>query len=97
MNNPVREELQTVLGSRTMLKVLGAIAKDPQSWQTAYSVCKETGLNNMRVRENLESLVELGWAEKHGEVLRKYRMNAANPRAKKFQEYLMNTGYFEFA
>ena len=95
MSNPPRDELQSVLGSRTMLKVLGAISKKPQDWQTAYSVCKETGLNNTRVRENLENLVALGWVERHGATLRKYRINVANPRAKEFHEYLVNSGYFQ--
>ena len=78
-----------------MLKVLGAIARDPGEWQTVYSVSKRTGINNSCVRDNLEVLVRLGWAEKYGGgIIRKYRLNSDNRRAKLFQEYLSEIEYF---
>ena len=84
-----RIDITEVLGSKTRLKIITALSEDLNSWSSVYAVGKKTGLNNKLARDALEKLVDLDWIEKlqYG-LVRKYRLNLSNERARLFREFL---------
>jgi hypothetical protein len=57
-------ELEAGLGSGPKFRVLLHLALHPEDAFTKYALVKETGLRTPSVTEQLEMLVDLGWARK---------------------------------
>jgi DNA-binding HxlR family transcriptional regulator len=90
----VKDELIEALGSVSRMKILLALARDPEKPWRLYTLQKITSINRELLKENLSRLVACNWIQVQQEVgAKRYRINLSNARAKSFVEFLQSTDY----
>ncbi len=95
MSKKAKEEIETAIGGKGRVKILGALGDNPPEWQTVYSISKKTGLNRALVKDNLKDLIQVHWVEKSGSYVEKYRLYLSNPKADDFLKFLKESEYFD--
>jgi len=89
----VKEEIESGLGSEGKIRILGALAKNPDTPLTRYSLEKLTKLKPTDVKTNLEVLVRMKWVTEHPYQPRKYRINLENETARHLIEFFHRARY----
>ncbi len=58
-----KEEIDTGLASASRIKIIVALAKDPEKWQSLYYLVKELSNDKNQIKRNLSELARIGWIE----------------------------------
>jgi DNA-binding IclR family transcriptional regulator len=89
----LRREVESGLGGEGKIRILGALAENPNNHLTRYSLEKLTGLKSTDVRVHLKVLVRLKWVTEHPYQPRKYQINLENETVRHLVEFFRRVRY----
>jgi hypothetical protein len=82
------QELEQGFGVSSRFRVTLHLVLNSNEAFTKYALVKATGLKTRVVEEQLETLVELGWAKEHSFTPTTYQINMENAIVTRFHEFL---------
>jgi len=90
----IRAELSEALGSFGRIRIIMALAREPNQAFTTYAIREASGLQHREdIKANLEKLVAIGWIKQYKSQFTKYQINLENERVKLFVDFLQKARF----
>jgi len=86
-------KLELGLGSRGRMRIIAALAAQPETLFTKYSIQKATRLKASDVRRDLEVLVSISWLKRFPFKPEKYQLNRENEQVRRVIQLLGDLKY----
>lgn len=93
--NIAMKNIERGLGSKGKLRILRALAKEPQKPLSIYMLEKYTGIRSNFLKADIKILVEIGWVKEcagSGRI-KKYSLNLRNETVLKIIEFFRSINY----
>jgi hypothetical protein len=90
----IRGELSEALGSFGRIRIIAALAREPDQTFTIYAIRESSGMQHRGdIKSNLEKLVSIGWVIEHKSQFPKFQINMENQRVRLFVDFLQKSGF----
>jgi len=93
--NNIVKNIERGLGSKGKLRILRALAKEPQKPLSIYMLEKYTGIRSNFLKADIKTLMEIGWVKEYTESgrIKKYSLNLRNETVLKIIEFFRSINY----